>query len=233
MRLLLGAVIALVMAAPAHAATDISPLSLTFPEQEVGTLSAMKSIRVAHFNQWGYNYDSVQHQLHGADPEDFLVTRRGCDADGSYIAGSCVELRVRFAPGVTGTRSAKLRIQNWMDGTVVTVPLTGTGVAAKPGQGPQGPQGAPGAPGAKGPQGPRGREAKVTCKVKKAKGTKRIRVTCTTKRAKAARVRLVQRGRVLSSTVRRSRGGRVTASFTVRRGSYMVTVGNTAVRVRG
>jgi hypothetical protein len=220
-------------AASAQALTTYSPQSLTFVGQAPGTISAAQSVRVAYQHDWSSAY--IEYSVHGANPEDFFVFRRDCDADGSY-AGTCFDLRVRFAPGADGVRTASIRIHNYQDGTIVQVPLTGITMYPEPVvpvQGAKGDQGQPGAAGPRGPLGPRGREAKVTCRVKRVKGTRRMRVTCTTRRTTAARVRLARRGRVIKSVVRRSRAGRVTASFTVPRGSYVVSMGDDVARVRG
>ena len=53
MRLFLGSLIALVLAAPAGAATTVSPLSLSFEDQAVGTLSASQTIRITGISTTG------------------------------------------------------------------------------------------------------------------------------------------------------------------------------------
>ena len=76
-------------------------------------------------------------------------------------------------------------------------------------QGPAGAAGPQGATGAAGPRGPAGRDAKVTCKAGKAKGSK-VKVTCSVSLAKTATA--------ARATVRMQRGATVYASATVRRG---------------
>lgn len=251
MRLLLAVVVLLAIATPAHAATQIDRTFINFGDEEVGRLSPAESVRVVYTKKYWHS-EGLTSKVYGENPEDFVVTRTDCDADGSYSGSLCTRFRVRFAPAVLDDREAVLRIQNIEDGTVEHLPLIGRGVApaaasepgedGAPGQpgaaglpgapgpaGSTGATGAPGAAGATGARGPAGRDAKVTCSVRKTRSAKRVKVTCTTELAANAAMRLVRRGKVIAS--RRARRGR--ASFTVRRGSYVVTVGDVAVRVKG
>jgi hypothetical protein len=84
-------------------------------------------------------------------PEDFMVDSSSCL--GAIAFEESCQLKVRFAPQGTGTRTATLRITGNM-GWPTVIALTGSGGTLP--QGPQGEAGATGATGATGSQGPTG-----------------------------------------------------------------------------
>ena len=146
------------------------------------------------------------------NPNDYLVAYNECIGV-TIQSGQDCDVDMRFAPTATGARIAFLGIRDSGGNrfeTLDSVTLNRTAVAATPGPagptgptGPTGPagadgaQGAPGAPGAQGvpgqqgapgatgPQGPAGRDARVTCRPGRRRGS-RIRVVCTVRLATAA-----------------------------------------------
>ncbi len=103
----------------------------------------------------------------GRDAADFPLLADGC-AGATLAPGESCTLRVRFAPGAEGTRSATLHLP-LAGGEAAALALSGEGTglpAGEPGEpgapgepgtpGPSGPAGAPGAPGATGPAGAAG-----------------------------------------------------------------------------
>jgi hypothetical protein len=128
--------------------------------------------------------------------------------------GTC-QVNIRFVPTVTGNRSAALTIDPTEPAAVnAQGALTGRGVAPPP------------APAA-GPPGPAGRDAIVTCKAGRVRGSK-VKVRCTVRlAARATRVsRLVRRGKVYARG--RSKGARgslrLRAARRITRGRYTLFV---------
>jgi hypothetical protein len=154
----------------------------------------------------------------------------------TIASGASCDVDFRFAPTATGTRFVNVAIR---DGamrieTLDTVLLSRTAVAAAaPGTGPAGPAGADGAdgaqgpagqqglpgangqqgpPGATGPQGEPGRDAKVTCRPRKRKGST-VKVVCTVQLVPAGAgtrvsARLTRHGVVYARSAPRSRPAR-------------------------
>jgi len=146
----------------------------SFPAQALSTLSTPRSLTVTNTDVVPERVGSVA--LGGADPEDFIVDSSGCA--GILLHGQSCTLRVFFAPGAGGARSAALTISHnlWQK-----VSLSGTGGSLP--QGPQGLAGPAGAPGVQGPAGPSGKVELVTCKTvtRRVKHKKVKRQKCTGK----------------------------------------------------
>ncbi|HUA75991.1 MAG TPA: choice-of-anchor D domain-containing protein [Solirubrobacteraceae bacterium] len=122
--------------------------------QALSTVSAPQTITLT--NEGGEPLALSATELVGSEPalasdhpEDFLVESSSCLGAVAY-QGSC-QLRVRFAPQGTGTRTAVLRIAGDIGAGPTEIALSGTGGTMP--QGPQGPQGEAGAAGEAGAQG--------------------------------------------------------------------------------
>jgi hypothetical protein len=95
-------------------------------------------------------------------PEDFIVDSSGCL--GMIAFEQSCQLKVRFAPQGTGTRTATLQIAGNMGAGPTGIALTGTAGALPQGAaGAPGARGAAGARGARGKRGPRGLTAVYAC----------------------------------------------------------------------
>jgi len=214
------------LAIRAAVATTLRPDALDFGAQPLGTLSAARTVTLRTTTEAVHVRRLV---AAGADADDFVVV--GDDCAGEDLApGETCTARVRFAPSVTGARSATL-VARSDSASTLDVTLSGTGGAAPQGPagadgapgspGPQGPAGAVGATGASGSQGPkgetgargstgpRGRDARVRCRFA-GRGAIRCTVTYATAgkaaHGRRARARLRARARQLQRLVNQHQG---------------------------
>lgn len=123
-----------------------SPASLSFPETAQGTNSQPQALTitndgVAPLHVSGFRFDRD-------DGDDFIVGSDNCR--GALPGGFSCEVKVRFSPGASGSRSATLEVLGDSISNP-SVPLNGTG-----GSLPTGPTGATGQTGTSGPTGPTG-----------------------------------------------------------------------------
>jgi hypothetical protein len=140
------------------------------------------------------------------------------------------------APGNTGAQGPK-GDTGGQGATGPQGPKGDTGAGGPQGaQGPQGPKGDTGAQGTAGPQGPkgaRGPAGRVTCTVRRTRGTQRVTCTVRTSKARRARAaRLLRGGRVVARGTA-SRSGKVTLRRGTRlaAGTYTLVVGQARTRV--
>ncbi|MGA9723019.1 MAG: choice-of-anchor D domain-containing protein [Candidatus Binatus sp.] len=113
---------------PAYATVrlTISPLALSFPNQEVGTTSAAKNVTLTNPNSSSLQIDSVM-----PSAGDFSVSSDGCSGANLAPSGNCV-VSVVFTPSQTGTRTGTLTITDAASNSPQTVNLSGTGILVKP-----------------------------------------------------------------------------------------------------
>ena len=104
----------------------VSPASLTFAAQAVGTSSAAQTITLKTTGTAALTVASVG--FSGSASTDYTETD---NCAGTAIAknASC-QLKISFAPTATGTRMARLTIDANVSGGQISVPLTGTGLSA-------------------------------------------------------------------------------------------------------
>ena len=127
---LLAALGVIVGAARAAApAVTLSPSSLTFGPQDIGTTSAPQSVTVANTGTASLFINSAA--VRGADPLDFTEVDDGCS--GLTLApGTSCSVSVNFSPTTTGTRSATLIVTDNAPDSPQTAPITGTGNGTAP-----------------------------------------------------------------------------------------------------
>ena len=100
----------------------VSPSSLTFPSQEVGTSSQPQSVTVTNNGTTSVTISSIK--IAGGDPGDFSET----NTCGSSLAGSSsCTISVTFKPKAKGSRTSNLVIEDSGGGSPQEVPLSGTG----------------------------------------------------------------------------------------------------------
>ena len=102
----------------------VSPTSLTFVGQKVGTTSAAKSVTLK--NNLSTTLTISGFTFTGADAGDYAVSTTTCG--GSVAAKSHCTISVTFTPAATGTRTATLNVNNGANNSPQTVALTGTGM---------------------------------------------------------------------------------------------------------
>jgi hypothetical protein len=101
---------------------ELSPASLDFGSQKVGTKSNPQTITVT--NQGTTALSIAQISVGGTNAKDFTETN---DCPASLGAGANCAITVTFDPSKTGTRKASVSISDNGGGSPQTVPLTGTG----------------------------------------------------------------------------------------------------------
>ena len=100
----------------------LSPSSLTFASQKVGTMSPPQRVQLT--NTGKVPLDITRWALHGFDPGDFSESN---NCPSSLGAGANCAITATFEPTHTGARSAILYITDTGGGSPQTVLLTGTG----------------------------------------------------------------------------------------------------------
>jgi hypothetical protein len=223
----------------------LQPNAVDFGSQTVGQRSANQQVAYTNYGAAPLFMAANPFPLTG-DAGDFGVAGPGNNC-GFVPPGATCSRPIFFQPTTTGTRSTSVDFPSNSSTQVsnTAANVQGTGVAANSGpQGPQGPRGPRGAPGPRGAQGPRGRpgrDARVTCKVRKAK-KHRTKVKCTVKLVAAkgkAVARLSRKGRTFARGRARVARGRIDVTMrsheALPRGRYLLTVriaGRTIVRRR-
>ena len=101
---------------------ELSPASLTFAAQKVGTTSAPQPVQITNTGTTTLSLTKIA--INGAQAQDFSQTNN-C---GSAInAGASCTIDVTFAPRKTGTRTGVIDISDSGGGSPQNVPLQGTG----------------------------------------------------------------------------------------------------------
>jgi len=103
----------------AEAAVDLSPSSLTFPSQTVGTTSSPQTITVENYGDATLTISNV------TTTGPFVVSANTCGA--SLAAGSICTISVEFKPFQTGAVNGALVLTDNAGDSPQTVDLTGTG----------------------------------------------------------------------------------------------------------
>ncbi len=104
------------------AQATLSPTSLTFATQTVGTTSAAKNLTLTNNLPTTLTISGIS--FAGADPGDFAETNT---CDGSVPAKSKCTISVTFTPKATGARTAKLTVSDSANNSPQTAAVTGTG----------------------------------------------------------------------------------------------------------
>jgi Abnormal spindle-like microcephaly-assoc'd, ASPM-SPD-2-Hydin/Cep192 domain 4 len=104
-------------------APNLSPSSLTFTGQPVGTSSTAQTVTLNNTGNTGLVISNLV--IGGANGSDFAETD---NCDGSVSAGSSCNINVTFAPTASGTRAGTLAITDNLAGEPLLVSLAGTGI---------------------------------------------------------------------------------------------------------
>ena len=102
---------------------SLSPTSLNFGTQTVGTTSAAKNITVTNHEKVTLSFSSIA--LGGAHPGDYKISSNTCGS--SLAAGAQCVVSITFTPTATGTRNATLVLTDSAVTSPQTAGLTGTG----------------------------------------------------------------------------------------------------------
>jgi hypothetical protein len=104
----------------------LTPASLTFPVQLVGTTSAAKKVTLTNVGSTAFNLIGIS--ITGADAGDFSQTNT-CGP--SVGAGKSCTISVTFKPTAGGTLTASVSVSDNGGGIPQTVALSGTGTIVK------------------------------------------------------------------------------------------------------
>jgi hypothetical protein len=115
---------ALEYAGSSTSTVTLSPSSLTFAGQAVGTTSTAQTLTLKNGTSSSLTISSVA--ITGTNSGDFALTN-GCGA--SLAAAASCTINVTFKPTASGTRSATLTVTDSGTGSPRTASLTGTGTA--------------------------------------------------------------------------------------------------------
>ena len=110
-------------------AVTLSPTSLTFPTQAVGTTSAPQSITVTNSGGSGLFINSAQ--TRGTNALDFTQVSDGCSGL-TLAAGASCSVAITFSPTAGGTRSATFTLTDNAANSPQTAAITGTGAGDTP-----------------------------------------------------------------------------------------------------
>ena len=105
------------------AAVVLTPTSLNFGEQNVGTTSAPKIVTVINNRDASVTIDGFA--FTGTDPTDFGKSSTTCAS--TLAARKSCTVDVTFTPSATGTRTAILEVKDTAVGSPQAVKLSGTG----------------------------------------------------------------------------------------------------------
>ncbi len=105
------------------AQATVSPTSLTFAAQKVGTTSTAKNVTLTNNLTTSLTFSGVT--ISGTNAGDFASPSNTCG--GSLAAKSHCTISVTFKPTATGTRTATMDVNDSANNSPQTVSLTGTG----------------------------------------------------------------------------------------------------------
>ncbi len=111
-------------AAPTCGGVNLSPSSLAFNSQAIGTASASQQVILN--NGEGTSLTINSFSFGGANPGDYTQNN---DCGSSVAAGASCTINVSFAPTAAGSRTATLNVSDSATNSPQTVNLTGLGVA--------------------------------------------------------------------------------------------------------
>jgi hypothetical protein len=111
-------------------AVTLTPTSLTFASQTVGTTSASQSVTLQNTGTAALVISSIG--LTGTNPGDYAqISDCPIMPTTLPVAATCT-ISINFAPTAAGTRTASLAVADNAGGSPHSVPLSGAGVAAAP-----------------------------------------------------------------------------------------------------
>jgi hypothetical protein len=106
-------------------AVTLTPSSLTFSSQNVGTTSAAQTVTLKNSGTAALAIGSIS--VTGTNAGDFAQTSPCPINPGTLAAGASCTISVTFTPTATGTRTASVSISDNASGSPQSVALTGTG----------------------------------------------------------------------------------------------------------
>jgi hypothetical protein len=118
-------VVAVTEAGAAVPVAGLTPASLSFGGQNVGSSSSASPVMLSNTGTASLTISSIA--IAGTNSGDFAVAT-GTACSTSLAAGANCTINVTFTPTIIGSESASLSVSDNATGSPQTVPLTGTGV---------------------------------------------------------------------------------------------------------
>jgi hypothetical protein len=104
---------------------SLSPSSLSFGSQLVGTTSSAQSVTLTNSGNAALSISNIA--VSGTNSGDFTETDNCPTGSSTLAAGSSCTISVTFTPSATGARSASVQLSDNANGSPQSVTLTGTG----------------------------------------------------------------------------------------------------------
>ncbi|HLQ32217.1 MAG TPA: choice-of-anchor D domain-containing protein, partial [Chloroflexota bacterium] len=108
-------------------AVKLSPISLTFPSQALGTISAPQTVTLTNTGNAALTIASIV-----PSGDFFPASGITCPNGGSVAAGASCTINVSFAPTAIGTRAGAITITDNAGGSPHVINLIGTGTPSGP-----------------------------------------------------------------------------------------------------
>jgi Kelch motif/HYDIN/CFA65/VesB-like, Ig-like domain len=119
--------------APAAPVVLLSPLSLSFPSQTIGSASGAQQIVLTNVGTATLTVNSIT--VTGTNAADFAQTNTCPISPATLAAGASCQVNVTFTPSLAGTETASLNVSDNAAGSPQLVSLTGTGATSSRGGG--------------------------------------------------------------------------------------------------
>src|SRR2546428_462547 len=107
---------------------SLSPTSLTFPSQTVGTTSTAQPVTLSNSGSAALSITSIA--ITGVREGHWAQTNNCPFSPSTLAAGANCTINAKFTPSATGTRTATLSVSDNAAGSPQTVSLTGTGASS-------------------------------------------------------------------------------------------------------
>jgi HYDIN/CFA65/VesB-like, Ig-like domain/Cep192 domain 4/Galactose oxidase, central domain len=112
---------------------DLSPSSLTFSTQTIGTTSSSQTVTLTSSGTAALTISSIS--ITGSNSGDFAQSDNCPVSPSTLSVGASCTISVTFTPTLTTTESAALNVSDNAAGTPQSLPLTGTGATSTSGGG--------------------------------------------------------------------------------------------------
>ena len=109
-----------------NTSASLTPSSLTFGSQQVGTTSAAQTLTLTNTGQYSMTCCSILFRATSLNPGDYAESNN-CPQSGTLAPGASCTISVKFTPTASGTRTATVEVDDSAGTSPQTADLTGTG----------------------------------------------------------------------------------------------------------
>ena len=111
-------------------AVSLSPTSLSFGSQNVGTTSAAQTVTLTNTGTAPLTISGIA--MNGANASDFAQTNTCPTSPNTLAANASCAISVTFSPSATGARAASISVDDNATGSPQNISLSGTGIGSTP-----------------------------------------------------------------------------------------------------